>query len=259
MREGAFHLLPLYYLLGLSDLAREGIQHSGSYRFADHLYAGEPHGITAIGRWLDARLLSTPAAQAFRRRYRHAQDEVWHALRSFDAAAAPLRVLAVPCGLPRDIVELAHTLAREEPALLARIEYHGMDLDPEVLDLADAMTRESPLRSAHYTRGDALVAGDYPNATFHAVVSTGLGEFLTDDELMTFYANVYRVLAPGGTFYTSATAKDPRSEVLLRIAEIHTCYRSAEQIERLFGDGPWRTVTLHRDPTALQTFVAAVK
>ena len=35
LREGKLHLLPVYALMRTSDLAREGIENSGSYRFAD--------------------------------------------------------------------------------------------------------------------------------------------------------------------------------------------------------------------------------
>ena len=41
LREGKLHLLPIYALMRTSDLAREGIENSGSYRFADHVYRNE--------------------------------------------------------------------------------------------------------------------------------------------------------------------------------------------------------------------------
>ena len=49
LREGKLHLLPVYALMRTSDLAREGIENSGSYRFADHVYRNEArtfeHGV----------------------------------------------------------------------------------------------------------------------------------------------------------------------------------------------------------------------
>ena len=156
LREGALHLVPLYYLLRLSDLGREGIEHSGSFRFADHIYRGTPSGRTALGRWIDARLLAMPAAQAFRRRCEHAQRVVRLALESLPAGTLPLRVLAVPCGIPRDIIDLCRTLRSENPALLSRIEYHGFDIDPEALAAASRLTSQCGLASAHYHLGDAL-------------------------------------------------------------------------------------------------------
>jgi SAM-dependent methyltransferase len=256
VREGAPHLLPLYYLLRLSDLAREGIDHSGSHRFADHIYCGTPSGRLVVGRWLDAYLLSMPAATAFRRRCEHVQHVVRRALESVPVGRPHLRVLAVPCGIPRDVLDLALTIRRERPGLLRRLEYHGLDFDGEVLDLAHAMT-EDLLASAHFHNGNALVRADYPKEKCHVVVSTGLGEFLQDEELAAFYTIVYDQLEPGGTFCTSATARDARSEALLRIGELVTHYRQAEDVERLLRRLPWTHLDVTVDPTGLQTFVTA--
>ena len=44
LREGKLHLLPVYALMRTSDLAREGIENSGSFRFADHVYRNEASG-----------------------------------------------------------------------------------------------------------------------------------------------------------------------------------------------------------------------
>lgn len=258
-RQGALHLLPLYGMLRLSDLAREGIDRSGSFRFADHIYLGKPSGRTPIGRWLDARLLAMPAARAFRRRCDSAQAVILQALESRSAKAGALRVLAVPCGIPRDLIELSGTLRSSRPELLERLEYHGMDLDPEVIPLAAAALSDGGLGRTSIHRGDALVSADYPARTFHVVLSTGLGEFLDDDELEQLFSNVHRVLEPGGVFYTSATARDTRSDLLLQIAELITRYREADQLERILRRLPWRALSLTRDRTGLQTFVTAVR
>ena len=140
LSQRAFHLLPLYYLIRLSDLGREGIEHSGSFRFADHIYCGAPSGRTLLGRWIDAFLLALPAAQAFRRRCERAQHALRGVLESRAADARPLRVLAVPCGIPRDIIDLSRTLRAENPFLLSQIEYHGIDIDYRALALASRLT-----------------------------------------------------------------------------------------------------------------------
>ena len=53
MRRGRLLDIPLYFVLRSSDLAREGLDHSGSWRFADHIYKGEPSGWGPLGRWLE--------------------------------------------------------------------------------------------------------------------------------------------------------------------------------------------------------------
>lgn len=259
MVEGAFHLLPVYYLLQLSDLAREGIEHSGSFRFADHIYRGQPSGRTPVGRWLDARLLAMPAARAFRRRFQFAAELLRAAAERHPATAGPLRVLAVPCGLPRDIVDVASTLTNSNPDALARIEYHGLDIDRQVIAQARLMTFGRGLGSTHFHVGNAFNANDYPPGRFNIVVSTGLGDFLADEDLEILYRLVHRALAPGGTFFTSASGRDRRSDVLLQMAELIPHYRDASDVERILHRFEWARLDIARDPSGLQTFVTAVR
>jgi SAM-dependent methyltransferase len=259
LREGQLHFLPVYYLAMLSDMAREGVMNSGSYRFADHIYRLEPSGRGALGRWIDGVFLRLPATRAFHLRYKRAQTAIRTALESFPVSENPLRVLAIPCGLPRDLTELAATLAQENPSLLARIEYHGMDIDPELLKLADAFTANCGVPRRIFHRGNALLAADYPPSGFHAIVSTGLGEFLQTPELEILYRNVHAALAPGGTFYTSATRYEKRSEAFLRAFELITQYRTTEDLEKILAQLPWSRLTCVQDNSGLQTFVVAVK
>jgi SAM-dependent methyltransferase len=259
LRDGNLHLLPVYYILCLSELGREGIQNSGSFRFADHIYRDEPAGITPLGKWLDARLLALPATVAFRERYKQSQLAMRDALERFSDAPGPLRILAIPCGIPRDLKQMADTLERENPSLLERLTYVGMDLDPELLEVARRYLKDCSGRSKTLHRGNALVRAEYPEGKFHAIVSTGLGEFLTDEEICVFYRNVHEALTPGGTFYTSATAREGRSERLMRAFELYTQYRTADKLRILLGELPWKELSIKSDQSGLQSFVRATK
>src|SRR4051794_33619475 len=126
------YLLPLYYLARLSDLAREGMENSGSYHFADHIYAGRASGRYGIGTIVDRALLSLPACRSFRNRYIHSRDRIVDYVRS--AAAKECRILSVPSGLPRDLVEAAAVLRN------TRTRFYGLDIDPAVLQEARDMT-----------------------------------------------------------------------------------------------------------------------
>ena len=98
LRRGHLPAIPLYWVLRLSELAREGFENSGSYRFADHIYRDTPAGRGPIGRWIDARLLSMPAVRSFRNRYLAARD----ALVSFlvnRPSDRDVHVLSVPSGI----------------------------------------------------------------------------------------------------------------------------------------------------------------
>jgi SAM-dependent methyltransferase len=170
-----------------------------------------------------------------------------------------VRILAIPCGIPRDLLELVRVFRSSDSSWLDRLEYHGMDIDSEVLVEASAVIAECGLASVHLHRGDALSAGDYPQGPFDLVVSTGLGEFLQRDELVRFYRHVHGLLRPGGVFFTSATARDSSSDRLLQMVELVTQYRSADDLLPLLEDLPWHELRVIRDPTGLQTFVTATR
>lgn len=260
-REGQLALIPLYHLLRRSDLAREGIEHSGSYRFADHIYRDEASGVGWFGRWLDRRLLNLAASQAMRSRYLHARDEMDRACRNHFAAQreTPFRILTVPCGIPRDVRDFADRWSKEEPELFRLIEYRGMDLDPEVCAAAQSFLSESALHPPQVFQGNALDPRCYLKGQSHFISSTGLGEFLNDDDLATFYTNVFEALAPGGVFFTSATAFDGKSDALLRSFELHSHYRGQPDLERLLGARRWTRVEFERHESGLQTFVRATR
>src|SRR5437764_13290310 len=76
LRRGRLLDVLLYYLLRTSDLAREGLENSGSYRFADHIYRDVPSGTNALGRWIDARLLAMPSVRSFGSRCLAACDDL---------------------------------------------------------------------------------------------------------------------------------------------------------------------------------------
>jgi hypothetical protein len=252
-RNRQWHLLALYHLLRRSDFGREGIERSGSYLFADHLYRNQASGKGWFGRWLDRRLLNLPASRAMGRRYLKAQE----ALRQVCAGrAAEIRVLAVPCGIPRDVSEWVQS----EPALGCRLHYVGMDLDPRVLEAARDHLAGVPLASAEWVEGDALRSETYPKTEgFNLVISTGLGEFLDEAQLTRFYGNVFSGLKEGGVFFTSATAFERRSHFLMRTFELKAHYRSSDHVRAILETLPWQKLEMEVDPSGLQTFIRAVK
>jgi hypothetical protein len=173
--------------------------------------------------------------------------------------SGPFRILTVPCGLPRDVRDFATRIAAEAPEHLAKIEYHGIDLDPMVVDAATTFLAGSPIRKPRIVQGNALDPACYGDRPYHCVASTGLGEFLEDDDLGVLYGNVFTALAPGGVFFTSATAFDGKSDALLRTFELRSQYRTRKALERLLAPHAWTSVRFETHPTGLQTFVRAIK
>ena len=260
LRRGRVLEIPLYYTLRLSDLAREGIERSGSHRFADHIYRSEPSGRGAIGRWIDARLLAMAAVRSFRSRYLAARDEIARFVlgRLQQPGDEPIRVVSVPCGIPRELADAADEIRRRAGALPDRVEFHGIDLDPEVLAEAAAFARARGLSGFRAHHGDALTRGSYPDAAA-CITCTGLAEFLDDGDLARLYAICFDVLEPGGLLITSGMQRRRLSDYLLRLAEIRTHYRGPDDLARLARLLPFRDVRVRRDSVGLQTILTATR
>ncbi len=261
--EGKYHLLPVYALLTTSDLAREGIRNSGSFRFADHIYRNEPSGRYGFGRMLDRLLLKLRGARSMRSRFFHSRREILRAvgvdgrLVGLTKASTEMVVMSVPCGIARDLFEVAETLWMIEPAQYRRVKFLGIDIDPAALDLSRDLTRGHSFFD--FRCADALAPQSLPEGV-DIIVSLGFGEFLSDDVLLDFYRRCHASLRGGGRFITSAMNRDRISDYLAReLAELHTHYRSTEQLTELLQSAGFADIRTTRDQVGLQTLAVAEK
>lgn len=257
VREGKLHLLPVYALLRTSDLAREGIENSGSFRFADHIYRGEPSGRYGVGVLLDSVLLRLRGARSMRSRFFHSQREVMSALTKQNGVVREHTVVSVPSGISRDLYQVAESLLSDEPAIYERTRFVGIDLDPTPLELSRDLTRDHP--NFTFVEADALNGAALPRDV-DVIVSLGFGEFLPSETLRGFYASCHAALRPGGVFVTSAMSRDRISDYLAReLAELHTHYRSADDIRALLKSAGFEWVRTRKDKVGLQTLAVAGK
>jgi len=256
LRRGRVLELPVYWLLRTSDLAREGFDNSGSYRFADHIYRGQPSGSYGIGRWLDQRILRMRAVESFRSRFFMARDELCEFLRERSQDQASLDVLSVPCGIPREFVAAVEQF-RGAGGVTTGIRFHVLDLDHDVLRQAEILAGQHGIALiAHH--GDALDMRTYAGE-FDFITSTGLGEFLDDNQLATLYAAFHRVLRPGGIMVTSAMRCLRFSDYLLRLAELHVRYRSADELAVTARRAGFLRLATSADRHGIQGFLKATK
>ena len=256
LRRGRVLALPLYSALRRSDLAREGFDHSGSYRFADHIYRGQPSGRGAFGRWLDARLLALPAVRSFRNRFHASRDELTAFLTRRAGDAGRLDILSAPCGIPRELVDGHRAFRAAGTPVRATLTFHGLDLDARALEDATAFAREGGLDPFIPLRGDIFDRATYPG-DMDFITSTGLAEFLDDERVSELYATFFERLRPGGVFVTSGMRGRPLSDYLLRLAELTVHYRTADDLERLARRLPFSRVETRVDDLGLQAILVA--
>jgi hypothetical protein len=256
LREGKSYLLPIYGLMLTSDLAREGIRHSGSFRFADHVYRNRPSGRFGVGYLLDAALLHFPAARSMRSRYLHSRDQIVAEVRRRAATdAGEIRVVSVPCGIARELVEAAERLDSESAAVAARVRYYGIDLDREPLDLSRQLAGDRA--DCTFIQGDAFDGAAYPGGA-DVIVSTGLVDFLDDADAGRLYASCLYALRAGGLLVTSAQQPQRIADYLMReLAELTPCYRDADGITAVVRSAGFVDISAAPDHVGYQTLVTA--
>ena len=254
--EGKYHLLPVYALLTTSDLAREGIRNSGSFRFADHIYRNEPSGGFGFGRMLDRVLLKLKGARSMRSRFLHSRLEILRAIED-GPADRDLTVVSIPCGIARDLFDVAETVRRSDPGRYELTRFIGIDIDAEPLALSRDLTHGH--RCFDFVCADALQPRTIPS-NVDVIVSLGFGEFLADGTLYDFYRRCLSALRPGGRFITSAMSRDRISDYLAReLAELHTHYRTTAQLRALLSSAGFVRLRTSHDTVGLQTLAVAEK
>ncbi|MEJ7653050.1 MAG: class I SAM-dependent methyltransferase [Chloroflexia bacterium] len=237
-------------------LGPRGDSQPGSYRFADHVYSGKPKGRLIIGRWLDSLLLRLPSARPSVRVTSSPKREIRRVVEELGGEDEPIAVLSTPCGYARELFEVVDELRVAHPAACDRLHMHGLDLDP---DLIEEVRRRSEAGGylTEFIVGDALDPADYPTR-YDIIISMGFTEFLDDDLALKFYRLMRDQLAAGGTFVTSGMRPHTLSDYLLRnIGEVHTHYRSEQDLRSLCERAGFRVARAYQDPTGLQTMVVA--
>jgi 2-polyprenyl-3-methyl-5-hydroxy-6-metoxy-1,4-benzoquinol methylase len=254
VREGKVHLLPVYYLGLTTELGKEAIKNSGSYDFADHIYGNRPAGRFLIGYLLDAVFLNLKSARALRSRYRYARSEIQRLIAERTDA---VDVLAVPCGLARELFEVSAWLADAHRSRQARL--CGMDLDQGLVNRLATTSRRLGF-AMEFVCGDALSADAYSPHLFDGIVSLGFTEFLDDALAAAFYRLAHTKLKPGGRLITSGMRPHRLSDYLLRnVADLQTSYRSTETLRGLARQAGFEQISTYEDRTGLQTMLIGEK
>lgn len=258
LRQGRPLGVLIYWLVRGSDLGREGIEHSGSYRFADHIYRDVPSGRGRFGRWLDAKFLAMPAVKLFRNRFLAARDELCQFLTDRAGQGNRLDILSAPAGIPRELAEGARLYRERTGRSLEGVTFHGVDLDADLLENDKRFAHEHGLPNFIAHQGDALVRATYPESA-DFITCTGLAEFVNDDQLAQLYHIFLDVLRPGGLLVTSGMRRVWISEYLLRLAELRTHYRTASQLETIARRAGFTNVTTRIDEYRIQAILKAQK
>jgi len=256
--EGRFYLLPIYWFLLTSKLGKEGIVNSGSYTFADHIYENKPKGKYFIGYIVDFILLKLKSAKSFRFRFLFARDEICKYLNIHGNTKKEIDILAIPCGLARELFESAEYIKTLPQYNLSKVKFHGLDLNPDLVKSLTQKAKNNNLPMFFWT-GDALNNFDF-NGNYDIIISMGFCEFIDDEQALSFYKICLSHLKDDGIFITSGMVPHKFSEYLMKnIAELHTTYRSKEKLIKLLSEAGFKSTETFQDINKLQTMIVGKK
>lgn len=260
LKEGRVHLIPVYYLLLTSNLAKEGIINGGSYKFADHIYEGKAKGKYLFGTLLDWIFLRLKSSKSFRFRYISCKKEIMNLIESNRYNKKNLHILSVPSGYAREIFEIADELKSNNHKKYAYVNWHLLDLDKKLIsEIKEKFNKND--HNLRYWSWDALNYKIFTKmGKFDLIMSTGFVDFLSDEQAVKFYRLIYKTLKSKGKFVTSGMKRHRLSDYLLRnIAELHTFYRTEEQLKNLASNAGFKSMRTYQEPNKILTMLVAEK
>ena len=168
----------------------------------------------------------------------------------------PLDLLAVPCGLARELFAVADAMKDAKNGIGGAVRLYGMDLDAALVERLQARGAAAGPPIEVWT-GDALEPAAY-RRPYDAIVSLGFTEFLDDAGVLQFYRLVRGQLKPRGRLVTSGLARHPLSDYALRhLAELPAHYRTEADLRALAERAGFGRIHTYRDRTRLLTMLVA--
>jgi SAM-dependent methyltransferase len=159
------------------------------------------------------------------------------------AGGRPVRVLDIACGGSRYVRDVLAGSAADS------LEVTFVDQDPAALAFVNRWlpaARPASFRTlcAPVRRLDAEL---WNGERFDVVVSTGLFDYLSDDDAVALFAQMRALAAPAGVVAVTNFAPEDASKVVKDwVSDWRLIYRSAEQLRRLIE--PERPVRFDRSP-----------
>lgn len=161
----------------------------------------------AVGRGYARWLLRGPAGYLFSRRGLWILNTPYRRLLRTAEIKANDRVLDVGCGLASLLIALAERIPFQTPAV-------GIDVSEELIVQAAQEVRHAGLENRIRVLGSPATRLPFPDHSFDVVFSSHVIKHLDDQTLGQAFAEIARVLRPGGRFLFWEFRKTPRSAPL---------------------------------------------
>ncbi len=219
-----------------SALAREILTRGYDARNLARVYANVPtpeRGL--LGSVADRMVLELPIHRGLRERLEAATGELTAAaVMQIRSGERECRVLSTPCGLGCELTGMLERLRATRPEVAGRVRCWGVDLDPEGTVLPEASWNARCAGHAitflqedlRRHRGVTAIAAQ--EGPFHAVLSLGLTQQLSLEELAQEIRFFTGIMAPGATLILDRWEKLDRSGLAGGLSARIPCYSTGQ-------------------------------
>ena len=206
---------------GLSTGFRHGFD---SGVMLEHVYQNTPRGRGWLGRMIDRAYLNAPGWRGIRARGELVKSALRAALTEHSAGGR-VRLLDVACGGGRYDLEVLRDHQQAHPEV--PVEAILRDYAQVNVDSARALGEQLGVKGVRFEKADAFSDADLARAAeggpFDIVIVSGLHEILSDDDLIHgHFAQLARVLKPGGTLIFTVQPQHPQVEFIARALPSHS-------------------------------------
>jgi len=239
----------------------------GDYEVMNGLYGRHWSGSSLFAKALNLAFVSTPAAEAVRRRKDMIKGQLSALL---DAAVGdrPVRILSIAAGPAEEVFELL----QERESLSAPVEIVLFDQDKRALSFSYGRLKrlvqlkwpgQVTLVHLHDSikpllRGATVFSG---YGAFDAVVASGFFDYLQLLTAISLTKSLYSLVAPGGTLYIGNMVPSSQSRWFMEIhLDWFLVYREhSELLEVARIAAPDAKIQLLEEPTGVNPFVALTR
>jgi extracellular factor (EF) 3-hydroxypalmitic acid methyl ester biosynthesis protein len=230
----------------------------GDYEMMNIIYRNESVGTSLFGKCLHAYWLDHAEAKAVRNRSKYLYSVITRHIRA--AAGAPIKISSIACGPCREVQMIIESAA-ETGLDLSQCTFHLLDQDVNALKHAHVQLWEavnktnSPVKLNLVNRAIRnVIARGWEERDFDLVYAAGVFDYFSDPVARMAAKMLYELLRPGGQLIIGNFNLTTPNQFGMRLAlDWSLVYRSAETLEKLFGD-LGGSVSIEQEPEGVNLF-----
>ena len=164
-----------------------------------------------------------------------------------------ITILSLPCGYARDLIGVFEDIKDRN------VRAYGLDLDEKAVEVASSRAKELGIEKICFHLGNALNPMDYPIQSPDIIVSIGLTEYLSYEEIIEFYKQLHSALGEDGHLLTAHCGHHPHEKSYGEDTGWVVNSLDKREVQELFSQLPFSDVNIWHEPEEIYSMILARK